>query len=97
MHGDYANTYTHWDGYGAAAGFTSDLMGSLDSSGFAVWSFPPPAGMFPKSLGVDSAEYEVNFSGGKGQGKIMKINSPTRALGAWTGTLSGCLDSDFRI
>ncbi|MBW8890099.1 MAG: hypothetical protein JF616_20280 [Fibrobacteres bacterium] len=97
VHGDYANTYTHWDGYGAAAGVTSILMGSLDSTGFATWSFPPPSGMFPKSLKVDSSEYEVNFANGKGQGKIMKLNAPTRALGSWTGTLSGCLDSDFRL
>lgn len=97
IHGDYADAFTHWNGYGAAAGVTSDLMGSLDSAGLAIWSFPPPAGMFPKSLGVDSSEYEVKFADGKGQGKIMKLNSPTRALGTWTGVLAGCLDSDFRL
>lgn len=96
-HGDYANTYTHWNGFGSEAGVTSLLMGSLDSAGLVIWPFSPPSGMFPKNLGVDSAEYEVTLTGATGQGKIMKLNAPTRALGTWTGSRAVCLDSDFGL
>jgi hypothetical protein len=97
VHGDYANTYTHWNGFASAAGVTTLLMGSLDSAGLVIWPFSPPSGMFPKNLGVDSAEYEVTITGATGQGKIMKLNAPTRALGSWTGSRAACLDSDFGL
>lgn len=95
---NWANVYTHWQGYATTYSYFSKLSGSLDSSGSVEWHIHPPAGMFPDNLHVDSASYTLNIQGTHDDGTVVRLlPQPTKDLGSLLANRVACRDSDFQF
>jgi hypothetical protein len=96
---DRASTYFHWDGFATSYAISDILHGSLQDSAQVRAGFSPPPGMFPASLKIDSAAYNLTLTQGNSSGSILQVGGKNDGgkLGNWFGTRRECRSEDFEL